>query len=493
MEFLDPAAKKARTIRLFIGYALLAIVVALATTILVYQAQGFGYDPEKGVTRNGLLFINAKPASATIAMDGTSLNNKTDTRLTLPEGTHTVKLSIDKYRDWSKQFTIDGGEVKYLQYPLLFPKDIPLGITRVLPVSPVLASQSPDRHWLVYQETANSGVITITDLQKPTDAPQVLTLSTTILPTENGARGTLKAIEWSDDNKHLLMSQTLPSGAVNYIQLDRENADQSTNLSFALKLTPDQAVSLRDKKFDKFYLFSASKGEIRTATTKNNDVSDPVLTGVVAFKPHGDNLIYYVTYDGAKPTEANLVVLSDLKNKTNLKPITRDQSNKYLLDVAKFNGTWIYVAGAPSNNFVLLYRNPLSRASANTVAQAPPQVSMRISNPQFVSFSDNTRFLAVQSGKQFVVYDAEDTRIFRYEIQLAVGPEQQAQWMDGHRLTVNSDSRVYVFDFDGTNAQNLVTSKPGYEPYFDRDYKFMYTFVPQADGKVGFQNAQLIL
>jgi hypothetical protein len=493
MEFLDPAAKKARTIRLFIGYALLAVVVALATTILVYQAQGFGYDRDKGVTRNGLLFINAKPSQATITMDGQEFSNKTDTRMTLLEGSHTIKLNVDKYREWTKQFNIEGGEVKYLQYPVLFPKDIPLGITRVLPASPTLVSQTPDRHWLIYQETANSGVIKIVDLLKPNDDPLIETLSTAVLPIEKGSRGTLKAVEWSDDNRHLLLSQTLPSGAINYIQFDRENVDQSINLTIALKLTADQVVSLLDKKFDKFYLFSESRGELRTATTKNNEVSNPVLTGVVAFKPHGDNLIYYVTYEGAKPNEANLEVLSDLKNKTSLKPIARDASNKYLLEVTKFNGTWIYAVGAPSKEFVYLYRNPLSRASANTATQAPPQVSLRISNPQYISFSDNARFLAIQSGKQFVVYDSEDTRIFRYEVQLNIGLAQQAKWMDGHRITVNSDGRVYVFDFDGSNTQNLVASQPGFEPYFDRDFNYMYTFVKESGGKIGFQSAQLIL
>lgn len=493
MEFLDPAAKKARTIRLFIGYALLAIVVALLTTILVYQAQGFGYDRTKGVTQNGLLFVDAKPQSAYITIDNKTLGDKTDARVTLDEGSHSIKLSIDKYRDWTKQFAIDGGEVKYLLYPRLFPTNIPLSITRVLPTSPAWSKQSPDRHWLVYQQAANAPVITVADLLKPTNEPVVAALPTTAITAENGLYGTLKPLEWSDDNKHLLLLQTLPSGVKNYIQFDRENTDQSINVTKALSLTQDQELVLHDKKYDKFYAFSASKGELRTATLKGNVVSQPFITGVVAFKPHGNDFVFYVTYVGAKEGEANLIVMTDQKNKFNLRPISRDPNNVYLLDQAKFDGTWIYVAGSPSNEFVRVYRNPLTRVKANTISQAPPQVSMRIQNPQFLSFSDNVRFISVQSGKQFVIYDAEDTRTFRYEMQLNIGKEQQALWMDGHRLTVNSDGRVFVFDFDGTNAQDLVASKPEFSPNFDRDYKFLYTFMPQADGKVGFQSAQLIL
>lgn len=176
-----------------------------------------------------------------------------------------------------------------------------------------------------------------------------------------------------------------------------------------------------------------------------------------------------------------------------MRPISRDPNNVYLLDQAKFDGDWFYVIGSPANELVRLYRNPLARIKANTPQVAAPQVSLRIQDPQFVSFSDNTRFIAIQSGQQFAVYDAEDARIYRYTMQLNIPKTQQAKWMDGHRLTANSDGRIFVYDFDGTNVQDLAAGEASLGAYFDRDYKFMYSFVQQADGKSGFQNAQLIL
>jgi hypothetical protein len=476
MEFLDPAAKKARTIRLFTGYALLAVVVALATTILVYRAQGFGYDRNKGVTRNGLLFIDAKPESAAITLDGKQLSDKTNARITVAEGEHSVSLNIDKYREWTKKFTVDGGAVKYLLYPRLFPRDMPLSVTRTLPQNPAWAKQSPDRHWLVYQQKADAPVLTMLDILKPTEEPKVAVLPSSVLLTQAGKYGVITPLEWADDNKHLLLLQTLPDGAKNYIQLSRENPDESISVTKVLKLSTVQTVVLRDKKYDKFYIHTASTGEIRNGNTKSATVSEPFVTGVVAFKPHADDYILYATYTGAKANEAKIVVLVDQKNAYNLRPISRDPSNTYLLDQAKFDGD-----------------NPLSRIKANTTQIAVPQVSLRMSSPQFISFSDNTRFIAIQSGQQFVVYDAEDARIYRYMMQLAIGKEQQAQWMDGHRLTAFSDGKVFAYDFDGTNVQNLVSGESSLGTFFDRDYKFMYTFLPQTDGKTAFQSGQLIL
>lgn len=492
MEFLDPAAKKAHTIRLLVGYALLAVLVLLATMILVYQAQGYGYSSKKGVTQGGLLFIDSKPVSADVLLDGQKYEDKTSTRINLNEGDHSVTLKADKYREWNKKFSIAGGSVTYLQYPRLFPINISVGINKVLPQNPTWTSQSPDRRWLVYQQNTDPTVFTVADLLDPAKEQASLKIPAGILVVKNGSLGTISPVEWSDDNQHFLLQQKYADGSVSYAVIDREDATKSVNVSVKLKLTADQTLTLHDKKYDKYYVFSQAKGELYTAELKTGVISAPFVAGVVAFKSHGADIVTYITYVGAQPTEAKVVLLNGQKDSYNLKAIQRDPNNVYLIDQAKFDNIWYYVVGSPSNNVVRFYLNPTKRVKPNTTAVAPPQVSLVIANPQFISFSDNARFMAIQSANKFVVYDAEDQRIFRYTINLNIPITQQAKWMDGHRLTANSDGRVYVYDFDGTNVQNLVASKPEFSAYFDRDYKYLYTLVPQVDGKVGFQNAKMI-
>jgi PEGA domain len=493
MEFLDPSEKRARTQRLFLGYGLLAIVVALATLILVYQAQGYDYDRNKGVTRNGLLFVDSQPVSAAININGADSGEKTNARLDITEGEHTVKLTAEKYREWSKTFIVEGGSVKFLLYPRLFPTDIPIGITRVFQTAPAWASQSPDRQWLVLQQKADAPVLTIIDLMKPAEEPAVFAMPQTIIANQSGKYGTLKPLEWANDNKHVLLQQNLPNGKIAYIQFNRENPDESINVTSTLKLVDGQIPSLRDKKYDKFYVFTPTSGELRIAELKNPATQPPFLTGVVSFKSHGDDLVLYVTYDGAKENEANVFAITDQKNKFALQALPRDSANYYLLDLAKFRTNWYFVVGTASNNFVRIYRDPLSKTKPNTAMKAMPTMSLRIDNPRFVSFSDNARTIAIQSGQQFVVFDAEEARLFRYTTSLSLPIDYKAKWMDGHRIMVVSNSEVYVFDFDGTNTQKLVGSRPEFLPYFDRDYKILYTLINQADGKIGFQNAQMVV
>ena len=489
MEFLNPEDKRNRTIRLFIGYALIAVMIALASAILVYLAQGYGYDPNKGLSQQGLVFIDSKPAATEILVDG----QKSNDRVTLGEGSHEVTLKKAKYRDWSKSFNLEGGTVMYFVYPRLFPVDIPIGVTKVFPTPPAWVSQSPDRHWLLMQQTAESPVLTVFDLLNPHDDPKLLTIPADQLAVIKGQYGKIAPVEWSDDNQHVLMIQTSADGKKNYLVLDKDNTDKTVNITSKLNLIDGSVVTLRDKKYDKYFVHDVTTGELRTADLKNGLVASPILAGVVSFKSYADNLLLYTTYTGAKANEAKVYALSNQTDKYLLQSLPRDPNSQYLLDMAQFDNNWYYVTASVSGNQVYVFRNPLKRTKPSNKEAVVPQMSLALQNPQYVSFSENTRFIGMQSGKKFVVYDGEQNKVFKYSSPLNIAPTQQAKWMDGHRYKVVTDNKVQVFEFDGTNQQTLIASSPDFMAYFDRDYTYVYTLINQADGKIGFENGKLII
>jgi hypothetical protein len=492
MEFLSPKEKKARTIRLFTGYALIAVLIGLATLVLVYLAQGYGYDPQKGVSQSGLVFFSAKPGTADIYIDGQQ-KDKTDARLTLSEGVHQVSLKKDKYRDWSKTINVDGGSVLYLLYPRLFPVNIPLGITQAFAIPPAWASQSLDRRWLLLQSKADTPTIMTLDLLKPTADPKSVTLPAAQLITDGTGFGTFSPVEWSDDNRHLLLKQTLANGKSAYIMYDREDVAQTFNVTKKLSLPDGYTLTLRNKNYDRYYAFNQSTGELRSADVKNGLQTVATVTGVVSFKSFADDLILYTTYNGATADQANVFVLNGATDTYRLQTLPRDANGHYLLDMAKYENSWYYITASSSDKKALLYKDPLSKAKPGNTTAISPRLALLINNPQFASFSDNTRFMGLQSGKQFVVYDAELTRVYRYQSTLTIAATQQAKWMDGHRFSVVADGKNSVFDFDGTNLQTLVNSRQEFPVYFDRDYQYVYSLVPQADGRTGLQNGQIIL
>jgi hypothetical protein len=62
----------------------------------------------------------------------------------------------------------------------------------------------------------------------------------------------------------------------------------------------------------------------------------------------------------------------------------------------------------------------------------------------------------------------------------AIDSTQQAQWMDGNRLSVNFANAITVFEFDGTNQQTLAPSLPSFSPYFDQAYDTLYNVAPSV-------------
>ncbi len=490
MEFFDTKAKRKHAIKLFLGYGLVAILIGLATTLLVYMAQGYNYNLDDGVVRNGLVFVDSKPVSANVSIDGQP-KDKTGARLTLDEGQHTLLLTQDKYRDWTNTFNLEGGGVLYFTYPLMIPTNINLAATHIFDSPPVWASQSPDKRWLVIQQYAASPVLATYDLSNPSQPPTLGTLPSSQLIGRGSQLGALSSVQWANDNTHLLLKQNLSNGGSAYVIFDRENADNSVNLNIRHNLPTTAQINLRDEKYDKYYYLDSASQMLSNLDLQTGLAAAPLAHGVVAYGSYGEDKILYVTYANAALGTADVYALSG-QDTFKLKSLPKDSQGHYLLKIDQFDNSWYYLTASSEANQVLMYRNPLKRASPGNTEAINPQMSLDLNDPQYISFSDNSRFVAMQSGKAFVVYDAEQNRVFRYTNSLEIGVAQQTEWMDSYRMKAEVGGKVYIFDFDGANVQELAASQPGFTAYFDEDYGYVYSLMMQADGKVALTSGQLV-
>jgi hypothetical protein len=141
------------------------------------------------------------------------------------------------------------------------------------------------------------------------------------------------------------------------------------------------------------------------------------------------------------------------------------------------------VIGAASEGKVYNYKNPINDLKQTPRKIPTPIAILKVAQPAAVSFSTTAQMVVVQGGSNFAVYDAETDRYYRYDIKKPVDGNQNATWMDGHRITILSQGRVVIFDYDGTNSQTLSPANVGYIPFFDRDYTAMYTIAPSVQVK----------
>ena len=487
MEFLDPEEKRQRSIRLFLGYSLLISIVVFLTFILSFVLQSFSLFTTSTEVRNGLLFIDSKPVSADITINGKQ-QKRTDARFVVPEGTYDVQLTANGYRDWQKTINVIGGSVTYHIYPRLFPTTIATKTTVPLPQPPKLWTQSPDRQWIIVGPKAALPTMQMIDTTKPNESPVDIQLPETVFNAQDMVNAQLDVIEWSSDNRHFLLQKSFADGSRQYVMINREKPEESYNLTTKLNLSPQGSVKLRDKKFDQYYILDASTKLLRKATLAAGIEPVILADGVIAYTPYGADIVLYATESGALTGTYAVRILDNTTNYL-LQPIA--STKDVLLDVARYDGDWMFVAGSGSQDETAIYVNPLqSSNNTDSTGALRSQLKLPLRAPRYASFSDNARFIALQNADSFTVYDAELQTIYSYKSPATL-PKEGADWMDGFRLQTVSDSSVQVFEYDGSNYQILGNAANGYEPFYNPDYTTMFSVTQQSPPGGGVQVSSL--
>lgn len=471
MDFLDPKKRRAHNIRLMVGYCLVGLALLLASILLLFTAFGYGINRSTGeVIQNGLLFVDAHPEQARMTLNGQDKGD-TDGRFVLEAGSYTLELRRDGYRDWKRQFTLEGGNIVRLVYPFLFPEKLSSKDIVAYTATPDMVSSSPDRRWIVSHTPDALTALLLTDTSSKQLPTTTVALPAALFGTHVGTQ-TLEAVEWSTDNRHLLVKFNF-DGGYDYLILDREKPDQSLSVSQVFGKAYSK-VTLRDKASDQLYLYDATGGVLVSGKTKDKTTA-AVAADVISFSPYKDNTILYATNTGAAEGKS-IVKLKEGSQTYTIREVAR--ADKMLLNMAEFDSDTYVVTGSVADGKVYVYKNPLTVLKDSSKKALLHTMLLKLDNPEYLTFSANTRFIAIQSAAKFDIYDLETKNQYKYDTGLPLAPAQKATWMDGHRLMLVSDGKMNVFDYDGTNKQTLVSANAAFIPAFDRDYNQLFTVSP---------------
>jgi hypothetical protein len=474
MDFLDPKRSKSHQVRLLIGYFLVAIAVALGALILLFQSYGYDIDRKSGkIIQNGLVFVSSTPDNAQIYLNGELNKATTDTKLTIPAGQYIVELKKDGYRDWRRSISLEGGSVERLTYPLLIPEELTTADVQLYAAAPYFATQSPDRRWLLVWPTPALTTVDVFDTTAIDQAPLSLAFAADLF-TPSGSAHSLEVLEWSKDNRHFLVKHTYDT-ASEFILIDREAPNESVNLTRRLGNAVTM-MSLRDKEFDQLYILEKPNGRL-SIYNLNTQATQGLLENVVDYRTRGPDFILYTSADTAATTPTTLFKLWDGTANFTLRSFPTEA--KYHFDLAKNDGDWVVAFGPASGSHIYIYKNPVEQLKSKEKLLVPLSV-LKIDRPASLIFSSSTAYIMAQSADKFAVYDYEADRRFYYDLKAAFSDTLSAKWMDEDRLTVNVDSRSYIFDFDGSNPQSLTPTIAGFSPYFNRDYSRVLNIGPSV-------------
>lgn len=479
MDFLDPKKKRANKIRLILGYGLVGLVIAAATTILLYQAYGFGLDKNGQIVQKGLVYVSSQPGGADIYIDGVK-NDTTNTRINIKSGQYDFVLKRDGYRDWQHTITVEGGAVTHYEYPFLFPVELKTDTKQTLDFAPAFVSSSPDRRWLLIgQANANNNLqITQYDLKNPDQASTSFVLSSDVAVV-NPKADSWSVVDWADDNNNLLLRHDY-EGGYEYVLLNHDAPPESINLTKTISGSAPQ-IRLQDKKADSYVIYDPTTKLLSLASLKST-TPRPWVQGVIAYRTYSNDTALYITSEGAE-TDRVLVKLRQGDQTYNIRSIIPGDS--YVLNLTRYENDLVVGFGGSTEDKVYIYLNPVEALQKAPQQEISPIATLRIKSANSLNFSQNTRFLVAEAGDMFAVYDAERDRSYTYTVDNKLdAPQSKASWMDGHRLTYVSNGKLVVLDFDNTNVQTLMEANPNYLPFFDTDYKYVYSLANNQAGQL---------
>ena len=478
MDFLDPKKSRAHQIRLIVGYVMIAIALGLATLVLKYHADGYGLKQGE-VVQNGLVFFSSTPGSADIYIND-QRRDSTNTRMNLQSGTYSVRIGKEGYHDWRRGLTVEGGSVEHIDYPFLVPNNLAPKEVGTYASLPTLATQSPDRRWVLVQQPGSVRDFDVYDVKDPKKAGSVktsLTVPETAITAFDGAQ-TLEAVEWSNDNDHVLLQHDY-DGKTEFLIVSRKTPEESVNLTQKLPLAVGDVPSLQDKKYDKYFIHNTTTQVLQTATL--TDVPTKLLDNVIDYKTYGSDVVEFVTKQNAADGKVNVVIYQD-KQQYVIRSL--NEAPHYVLELSRYSDSWFVTAGSTTENRVYVYKDPVADLRDDKDSLPTPVDVLKINSPTYVAISASSQFILAQNGNDFAAYDVENDRTHVYHIDAPMdAPQQHATWMDGSRIMMVSGARATFFDYDGTNVQTLVAASPERGFFFDTSYAQLYSLAPSTSLK----------
>jgi hypothetical protein len=212
-----------------------------------------------------------------------------------------------------------------------------------------------------------------------------------------------------------------------------------------------------------------------------------LIKHVLAYKAYGRDLVTYITNNAEPEGKVSGRIWN---NGQNYKLNEFKAGTTYLIDAAQFQGRFYYIVGSDTEDHLNIYKDPLSSLKNPAFGKAIALLALHNPGTQKVSFSDNARFIELENGQSFSVYDIETDSVYQYTLAQPLAGIMD--WMDGHRLMGVSDGKVLIVDYDGTNVQQLTNTSLASGPLFSRDYKHMLTIAASSpDSSIFLQDIDM--
>lgn len=482
--FRRPSQKRQLAQRIIVSVlALTAILIGVTVTILFIL--GYRLDSGSGRLEQGaLLQFDSNPSGAEIWIDGQNTGVKTGAKRTVLAGTHTFRITHDKYEDWSRTLDIKAGTLTWLDYARLVPKD--RSTTDVMSFSSLVAAKaSPDRKTYVVLEDTNSPVFKIIDLRSEEVKMTSLTLPNNLYSESNNKEVTheFRLRQWDQDGRYVIVTHHYQE-STEWIVVDTQNVGASHNVTRSL------SVSLTDLAFigtDGKALYGlAQDGVVRKFDLESQTISRALLRNVEQFSIDPNTKI--ISYVGVDPDNTQQRVAGVYRDGDTAGHVLRRTTSDDMMMIATslYHGNH-YVAIAEGEEVAIL-KGDYPRSSNDEAALASYATMTLEDRIQWLRFSNAGDFLVAQSDTSFIGFEVEHKRA----TSAPIASGTTLRWLDDAYVWDDKNGILTMRDFDGSNTSVVMQVGEGFDATLSQNGRFFYA-IGKRDNGYALQRVTMIV
>lgn len=461
-----------------IQFMFVAALVIGGTFILVRAGQGYDYDRSNGeIIQNGLILVNTDPEGATITINGKTENDNTPGRFALPTGTYDIGIELSGYRAWNKNIILSGHDVEWIYYPLLIPQNLITSNVTAFGGLEFISQTNDKKSYLINQKNRGDfSLIKVSD-NKITDEKKLIIPENLI--SQNPA-GKFEFDGWAKDNTHVLVSYTIDKKTDFYL-IDIGDMSKTRNIS------DDFDLALRDVRFingDSNMLYALSDQDLRKLDLNNNTISAPIAKNVSEYSLYEDRFIVFINTDDGGQVQLGLI------ENQNPPIIIKKFADDYRANKFEFNefdkNFYLSLLDNTTGNLTI-YINPHHEP---LLGQQLNKENIVVSGANNLAVSKTGQFIAIQSGKNFGVYDLDRDKKYYFSLSFNPLANEIFEWMDNYRILIHDDGGyLRIFEFDGGNEEKIILTNSKFKIFTDSSYENLYSITPTGNSNNLFLQA----
>jgi len=379
-----------------ISFVTVCIIFGTAAAIIAY-GRGYRFDfGNRALNSTGLIVVQSDPSGAQILVNG-ELKSATQATLTVSPGWYDITIAKEGFQPWKKHVKVQGEVVNKIEALLLPVNPSLTALTVNGVVSPAL---SPDGSKLAYvvpdqPQATISGTLSSTRpgvwILDLVDKPLSLNRDAKQIAQSNGIDFSGSRLEWSPDNKEVLVTLPVQVGAVsgNAYLLDTDQLNSSPRLVSIKTIQTDWQTIKEQRMKEQFATIPPEFME--TASTS---------ASILALSPDETKILYEATASAELPQIITppLIGTNSTEENRSLKPHTI-----YVYDIKEDRN---YPIGDTTVYKATVRPTPTPRAGtkAQTSAVTEPATTLR-----WLPSSHHLVFVA-KERVQIMDYDGSNVR-----------------------------------------------------------------------------------